>query len=204
MGPINGLSEHITGYERLLRSVKHERPMVKSKVKVLICGIVLFLPRVVAAAGAHRQFSVPFGPGFHTDGAIASGVFGRRRLITDGVLATNIVSDGAADFVHFLRIFRQKGNAASPFSDGLQRPAGAALLLFTKNPDGINGGAVFFFETANSLLKGLAAGVIFAVSHDENDLLLQFGKLLEMVGGCDQRVVQSSTATGLHFIQRVF
>ena len=63
----------------------------------------VLLPRIISAAGADHEFAVSLGVGFHVDGAVAPYAFRGRWLVTDCVLVSDVVSDAAADLVHFIQ-----------------------------------------------------------------------------------------------------
>ena len=58
--------------------------------------------RIISAAGADHEFAVSLSVGFHVDGAVAPYAFRGRWLVTDCVLVSDVVSDAAADLVHFI------------------------------------------------------------------------------------------------------
>ena len=49
----------------------------------------------------------------------------------------------------------------------------------------------------------LAAGVVFAVGHHQQNFLLQRATLLQVVGRCDRRVVERGTAARFDALQRI-
>src|SRR5271155_2626372 len=62
----------------------------------------VLLPGIIPAAGADYQLAISLGLGFDADGAIAACSFRGRRLVSDGVLVSDVVRHAAADRVDFV------------------------------------------------------------------------------------------------------
>src|SRR5580700_4673478 len=148
----------------LNRRVRGERPR-RTRRKLAR----LLLTWVVATAGADHELLVFFVAGLDVDGAVPAHGFGSGGLIGDGVLAANIVSDGAADLVHLRERLGHEGDAAGRLSYQFKSAAGAAGALFAEQSDGIHGRAIFLLQVADSFFERLAAGIVFAVGDYEQD-----------------------------------
>ena len=85
MGSIDGLSEHLTGYETRSKSERSRVGLVLFRVRVLL------LSRIVTAARTDGEFAVLLRFRVHADGAISAGALGRGRLVADRVLIADIV-----------------------------------------------------------------------------------------------------------------
>src|SRR6266849_2422888 len=151
---------------------------------------------VVAVAGAGDEFAAAArGDDPHGDGAeraVAAGVGG---VVGQNVLIANVVSDLFADVVHILDVFRKVGQAAGGSGDLLERFAGVLgffLVFLAEKADGVDH-RIGLLDFADHFLKSIAAGIVFAVGDDQQDLLV-FGGLLKMIEGADDGVVESGAA----------
>src|SRR5262252_7080054 len=131
------------------------------------------------------------------------GFFGNARLVADGVLIADVVGDRAADFVHLVQGLGKKRDSAGAIGQDLQRLLGAfGMLLITQDANGVYRRAAFLLQLLHGLLQRVAAGVVFAVGHDEDDLFLQAGILFQVFSRRHNRVIESSPAAGIDLLQR--
>src|SRR5690349_20371563 len=147
------------------------------------------LSGVVPGARAYCQLAVALRARLDMDRSIPGHALRSCRLVSQRVLVADIVGDAAADFVYFIQRLGEEGHAAGAGSYLLKGASRSSLLLFPEQADGIDGRAVLSLQPLNGSFQRLAAGVILAVGHHENYLLLQARILLEVVSRCDQRIV---------------
>src|SRR5215469_3448072 len=155
---------------------------------------------VVTTLGADHHFPVPFGFGIYTDLAESAGAFGIGRFIPDGVLIANVVGDIFADLIHFIEGLGEECDAASAVGEDLQCFLGTLGMLFVaEDSDRVDRRPILLLQLLDRLLEGFAAGVVFAVGHDEDHFLLQPGILLQVIGGSNDSVVESGPTAGVDF-----
>src|SRR5260370_39833147 len=85
---------------------------------------------VIPALRTHCEFTVVARTGVHFHLAIATLVFRRRRLISNRVLAANIVGHFTADGVNFVQRLGKESETASSLRHDLQGAFGVLRMLF--------------------------------------------------------------------------
>src|SRR5712692_1304920 len=161
---------------------------------------------VVAVAGTGDELAAAArGNHIHVDGAEGAVAIGVRGIVGQNVLIADVVRDLFADVVHVIDIFREEGQAAGGRGDLLERLASALGFLpvyLTEEADGVDH-RIGLLDFANHFLQGIAAGVVFAVGNDEEDLLV-LGSFFKMVKRADDRVAQSGAAAGIDAFEGFF
>src|SRR3954471_7776283 len=161
---------------------------------LLFGGALLF--GVVAAARADLQLAVSACTGFDFHGAIAALALRTRWLVSDDVLIADVMRDAAADLIHFARVFREVVDAAGLECELRERALRTlGFVVVAKDADGVHDGAVLILQGADGTLERLAARIIFAVGHDDEDFLILRAVLDEVIGGGDDSVVERGAAT---------
>ena len=108
---------------------------------------------VIAGPGTHYQLAMAFGFGFYADLAEASSTFGSGWFVADGVLVADVISDSAADRVHFVQSLGKEGDSACSLAENVQGFLGAPGMLFVaENADGIDCRAVLVLQLLYRLL----------------------------------------------------
>src|ERR1700676_3174673 len=104
----------------------------------------VLLARIISAAGADYEFAISLGMRFHPDGAVAARALRGRRLISDGVLVTDVVGHGAANLVHFVEGAGKEGNSSGSLGNGFEGAASTAGFLLSEQADSVHRGAILF------------------------------------------------------------
>src|SRR5208282_3333408 len=129
---------------------------------------------VIPAFCANGEFAVAARTGVHFHLAIAALVLRRRRLISDGVLAANVVGHAAADGVNFVQRLGEESEAAGSLGHELQRTFGVLGVLFLfQNANGVNGGSAIALQTPHRLLESFSALVVVSVRNYKDDFLFE-------------------------------
>src|ERR1700680_2975024 len=163
----------------------------------------MFLARIVTAAGADYEFAVSLGVGFYADGPVAASALRGRRLISDGVLVTDVVGHGAANLVHFVEGAGKEGNSSGSLGNGFEGAASTAGFLLSEQADSVHRGAILFLQAANRFFEGFPASIVPSVGHDKKYFLLQSGVLLHVIGRGHNRVVKRGATSGFDLLQRL-
>src|SRR5450756_203310 len=105
----------------------------------LLCTGSRLSSGVIPAFRADGEFAVAARTGVHFHLTIAALVFRRRRFVSNGVLAANIVGHAAADGVNFVQRFGEESDAASSLGHDLQGTFGVLWVLFAlQDANGVN------------------------------------------------------------------
>src|SRR5712692_6150415 len=170
------------------------------------CRGSLFGRGVVAVAGAGDELAAAArGNHIHVDGTEGAVAIGVGGIVGQNVLVANVVSDLFADVVHVIDVFGEEGQAAGGRGDLLERFAGALGFLpvfLTEEADGVDH-RVGLLDFANHFLQGIAAGVVFAVGDDEEDLLV-LGSFFKMIERANDGVAQGGAAAGVDAFEGFF
>ncbi len=115
-------------------------------------------------------------------------------MIGERVLGADVLGDLGGDRVDLFERFREVGHTARLFGQRFEHAARVACLVLVgvaaeEQTDAVDGRAIKVLDTSDGSLEGGAGGVVFAVRHNEEHLLGLLGVLREVVGGCNQRVV---------------
>ena len=98
---------------------------------------------VVAALRADNELAMALGFGFYANLAETTSAFGSGRLITDSVLVTDVVGDGAADGIYFIQSLGKERDSSGSLAENFERFPGPPRVLFVpQDADGVNGGAI--------------------------------------------------------------
>src|SRR5579871_1584306 len=112
-----------------------------------------FGPRVVAALGADDHFAVAFGFGFDAHYPEPSGASGIGGLVADRILIADVMGDGAADLVHFIKSLGEESHPARTFRDHIQSALRPFRVLFiSEDSDRVDLRPVFFLQVLDGLL----------------------------------------------------
>src|ERR1019366_4331618 len=175
------------------------------------CDSRLLRPRswlgsgVIAAFRADGELAVAARMGVNSHLPIAALVFRRRRFVSDGVLAANIVGHAAADGVNFVQGFGEESKAASSFGHDLQGMFRVLRVLFAlQDADGVNGWSAVALQTLHSLLEIFGAFVVVSIRNYKNHLLFQLRFFFQVVSGGYDRIVERRAAASLDFFQPLF
>src|SRR5581483_2557981 len=141
--------------------------MVRTKGRLLSSRRASFLSRVITCTRPNGELPIAARLGIDPNRAIAGYRLGGSGLITDRILVTNIVGDGAADLVHFLDSPGKEGYTAGAGCHLLQGAPGTALLFLAQYANRVNGRSIFLLQAKNSLLERFAAGIVLAVSYNK-------------------------------------
>src|SRR5207237_10382450 len=126
--------------------------------------------------------------GFYLHGAEAAFRLWPAGLVADGVLIADVMSDRAADVIHFREVFWEIGDAAGLQRQALQGAAGAlGVAIIAEQTDGINGWAGIALHATDSFFERIAAGIVFAVGDDEQNLLFELCALRLLLGSRNYR-----------------
>src|ERR1035437_8460957 len=147
---------------------------------------------VIPAFRSDGEFTVAPRTSIHFHLTIATLVFRRCRLISNGVLAANIASHFTADGVHFVQRLGKESEAAGSLRHDLQGAFGVLRVLFLlQDANGVNGGSAVALQTPHRLLESFGALVVVSVGNDKNDFLLEFRILFQVIVAGNDRVVNS-------------
>jgi len=151
----------------------------------------------IASAGGELALAVRRND-VNVDAAVGTVFCGIRRIVGKRVLMADIVSNLLADGVNVADVFREVGNAAGGLGngdEGLTGILGGFLGFLAQETDGVDHrvGALNFLD---GFLERIAAGVVFAVGNDKENLLFLV-TFLEMIEGADDGVVESSAAASV-------
>src|SRR5205807_10146027 len=100
-------------------------------------------------------------------------------------------------------VFREVGDTAGRIGDFFQRAHGLFAVLFVfvaEKADSVNH-YVGLLNFANSLFQSVAAGVVFAVGHGQQDFLVLVAFFL-VVHRADERVIKRRTAARIDAFER--
>src|SRR6185312_8057924 len=125
---IPGIERHslmVNGEQQMEKSGRYDR-ILKPQLQ-LIRG--LFLTRIISCLGANHELLVALLLRVHTDRSVAGNAFRREWLVTDGVLAANVVRHRAADFIHLIQALWEECDSTSALGNHLQGTARGALFL---------------------------------------------------------------------------
>ena len=82
-------------------------------------------------------------------------------------------------------------------TDGLSRYAEA---MYAEQSDGVHGRPVFFRQSPDRFFQRIGAGIVFPIGYHQQNFLLQFGVLLEVIlPGGHERIVERGSSSGFHF-----
>src|SRR5882724_893620 len=151
---------------------------------------------VVAVAGAGGKFAAAARWNhFDLDSAIGAVFSDVRRVVGERVLIADIFGNLLADVVNVFYVFREVRDAAGGIGNFLQCAHGLFAILFVfvaEKTDGVNHD-VGLLNFANSLFQSVAAGIVFAVGHGQQDFLVLVA-FFRVVHGADERVIKRRAA----------
>src|ERR1039458_9644669 len=157
---------------------------------------------VIPAFRSDGEFTVAPRTSIHFHLTIATLVFRRRRLISNGVLAANIASHFTADGVHFVQRLGKESEAAGSLRHDLQGAFGVLRVLFLlQDANGVNGWSAVALQTPHRLLESFGALVVVSVGNDKNDFLLELRLLFQVACGSDRKRVKPRAPASLDFFQ---
>src|ERR1019366_8954517 len=157
---------------------------------------------VIPAFRSDGEFTVAPRTSIHFHLTIATLVFRRRRLISNGVLAANIASHFTADGVHFVQRLGKESEAAGSLRHDLQGAFGLLGVLFLlQNANGVNRWSSVALQTPHGLLESFGALVVLSIRNYENDFLFELRALFQVVGGVCNCIIKRRAATRLDFFE---
>src|ERR1035437_6641279 len=155
---------------------------------------------VIPAFRSDGEFTVAPRTSIHFHLPIATLVFRRRRLISNGVLAANIASHFTADGVHFVQRLGKESEAAGSLRHDLQGAFGVLRVLFLlQDANGVNGGSAVALQTPHPLLESFGPLLVASVRKRMKPLLEGILRLLQGVGEGNARVVKPGAPGSLDF-----
>src|ERR1035437_9715440 len=175
------------------------------------CGSRLLCPSrglasgVIAALRADREFAVAVRTRVHFHLTVAALVFRRRRFVSNGVLAANIVGHGTADGVNCIQRFGEESEAARSLGHDLQGTSGVLRVLFLlQDANGVNRWSAVALQTPYRLLQSFCALVVVSVRNYKNDFLFALRFFFQVVRGSYDGIVERRAAASLDLFQPRF
>src|SRR6267154_1107512 len=142
---------------------------------MLLRGGLVRLAGVVTGAGSDLHATESLRLRLNANRTIATLRLRFDGLVADGVLVANIVGNILRDLVDFVQIAWEECHATGPFRQSAQSALVTLLarLIVAEDANGVDDRSILVLDVSNSLLQRHAAGIIFTVGHDKQNLLIK-------------------------------